>query len=73
MEDKGRLTISATAPEGTSFEMMNQYVDKLLNIVDTMPEKEAITAITANDPLPQYLGNRTKHGAPIEGKASKIN
>ena len=47
MEDKGRLRISVTAPEGTSYEAMDQYVLGLLRIVDTIPEKEHLIALTA--------------------------
>jgi multidrug efflux pump len=42
MEDKSRLMISATAPEGTSFEALSAYMDKLLAVVDTLPEKDVI-------------------------------
>jgi multidrug efflux pump len=47
MEDKSRLTVMSTAPEGTSFEVMDEYMLKLLSIVDTIPEKTTFLAITA--------------------------
>ncbi|MFN3405967.1 MAG: efflux RND transporter permease subunit [Cytophagaceae bacterium] len=47
LEDKGRLQIMATAPEGTSYEMMEQYISQLINIADTIPEKESILSVTA--------------------------
>ena len=47
LEDKERLSINATAPEGTSFEAMNDYVGGLIAIVDTLPEKEALLSVTA--------------------------
>ncbi len=47
LEDKGRFVISSIAPEGTSFELMDQYVFQMLQLVDTIPEKESIMAITA--------------------------
>jgi len=47
MEDKSRLMISATAPEGTSFEVMNNYMAQLIALVDTLPEKDAIMSMTA--------------------------
>ncbi|MDX9847763.1 MAG: efflux RND transporter permease subunit [Tenuifilaceae bacterium] len=47
MEDKSRVTINATAPEGTSFELMDQYITNIINFVDTMPERRAITALTS--------------------------
>jgi multidrug efflux pump len=47
LEDKSQLMISATAPEGTSFEKMDEYMQKLVAIVDTLPEKYSFTALTA--------------------------
>lgn len=54
LEDKSRVTISATAPEGTSFELMDQYITNIINFVDTMPERRAITALTS----PGWTGAR---------------
>jgi multidrug efflux pump len=48
MEDKSRLMISATAPEGTSYEAMSDYMDKLLNLVDSVKEKDVIISMTAS-------------------------
>ncbi len=47
MEDKSRFLISATAPEGTSYETMDQFNQELLGIVDTLPEKRSIIAVTS--------------------------
>ena len=47
MEDKGRIRIVATAPEGTAFEAMEDYMTRLVSIVDTIPEKEYLIAVTA--------------------------
>lgn len=47
MEDKSRFMVSATAPEGTSFELMDRYINQLIELVDTIPEKEVLMAITA--------------------------
>ncbi len=47
MEDKSRMQIMSTAPEGTSFELMDKYINQIVGIVDTLPEKESIMAITA--------------------------
>jgi len=47
MEDKSRIQILATAPEGISFEKMDSYMDQLLRIVDTIPERESIIELTA--------------------------
>jgi multidrug efflux pump len=47
MEDKRGFRIIATAPEGTTFEVMDQYMMDLLDIVDTLPEKMAYIAVTS--------------------------
>lgn len=47
MEDKSRFSISATAPEGTSFEAMDGYMKELAAYVDTISEKSAIIGLTA--------------------------
>jgi multidrug efflux pump len=46
MEDKSRLMVSSTAPEGTSYEVMYAYMGKILAIVDTLPEKDVIVSVT---------------------------
>ena len=46
-EDKSRLALNATAPEGTSFEKMDEYMQKLVSIIDTLPEKESYIALTS--------------------------
>nr|MBN2277274.1 efflux RND transporter permease subunit [candidate division Zixibacteria bacterium] len=47
MEDKGRLSINITAPEGTAYDAMRDHIGDLIKIVDTIPEKEALLALTA--------------------------
>ncbi|MFP4557771.1 MAG: efflux RND transporter permease subunit, partial [Bacteroidales bacterium] len=47
LEDKSRLSIMATAPEGTSFELMDKYITDVVNYVDTMQERRAILALTS--------------------------
>jgi len=47
MEDKSRLVINASAPEGTSYEAMYDYMGKLIAVVDTIPEKDVIVSVTA--------------------------
>lgn len=46
-QDKSRITVSVTAPEGVSFEKMDAYMKTLSVIVDTIPEKEAFLCMTA--------------------------
>ncbi len=47
MEDKGRLRIASTAPEGISYEKMDAYILQIAAILDTLPEKDALLSITA--------------------------
>jgi len=47
MEDKGRLMINATAPEGTAYDAMQDYMTQLIAVVDTLPEKDVFMAMTA--------------------------
>jgi multidrug efflux pump len=47
MEDKSSFRVVSTAPEGTSYEVMDQYVLDVLNILDTIPEKKAYISVTA--------------------------
>jgi len=46
MEDKSRLMIRSTAPEGTSYDAMYDYMKKILAVVDTLPEKDLIVSVT---------------------------
>lgn len=47
MEDKSGFRVFSTAPEGTSFEIMDKYMEEVLKLVDTLPEKAAVIAVTA--------------------------
>jgi hydrophobe/amphiphile efflux-1 (HAE1) family protein len=47
LEDKGRLQVQSTAPEGVSFELMDRYISDAVALVDTLPEKDAILAVTS--------------------------
>lgn len=55
MEDKSRLNIMATAPEGTSYELMDSYVKEVIAYVDSFPEKVAITALSS----PGWMGTNS--------------
>ena len=46
MEDKNRIRITATAPEGTAYESMSLYMDKLSELLDTIPEKKTMMVMT---------------------------
>ncbi len=47
LEDKSMLRISSTAPEGTSYQAMDEYMKQMINIVDTLPEKNYMVAVTS--------------------------
>lgn len=47
MEDKSRFIINATAPEGTSYEAMADYLHDVIVLVDTIPERSSIVSVTA--------------------------
>jgi multidrug efflux pump len=47
MEDKSRVSITVTAPEGTAFEAMDTYMLKIISVLDTVPEKENMMIMTA--------------------------
>ncbi|HEY8916876.1 MAG TPA: efflux RND transporter permease subunit, partial [Chitinophaga sp.] len=48
IEDRSQFRLSITAPEGTSFDYMDNYVDKLSRfMLDSIPEKNIILTVTA--------------------------
>jgi multidrug efflux pump len=48
MEDRSGFRLSVTAPEGTSYDAMDKYMDKLSAfIMDSVPEKVKMTSMTA--------------------------
>lgn len=48
MEDRSQFRLQVTAPEGTAYDYMDRYVDKLAKFVsDSVPEKETMISLTA--------------------------
>jgi multidrug efflux pump len=48
MEDKSAFRLQVTAPEGTSYDAMDKYMDKLTGfLIDSLGEKKYITSMTA--------------------------
>jgi len=48
LEDRGRLTLSSTAPEGATFEYMDRFMDNLVSVIkDSIPEEDAIISVTS--------------------------
>jgi multidrug efflux pump len=48
LEDRSRVRIFATGPEGATFDYMDEYVDRLLGkIREEVPEREAVISVTS--------------------------
>ncbi len=48
LEDRSRISFSTVAPEGTSYDAMENYMDKVSQmLIDSIPEKEVVLSITA--------------------------
>jgi multidrug efflux pump len=48
MEDRSQFRLQVTAPEGTSYDYMDQYVDRLSQfMLDSIPEKKIIMSVTS--------------------------
>jgi multidrug efflux pump len=48
MEDRSGFRVSISAPEGTSYEAMDKYMDKLITLViDSVPEKKYVVSMTS--------------------------
>jgi multidrug efflux pump len=57
-QDKSRIMVNVTAPEGVSFEKMDEYMKSLTVIVDTIPEKLSFMSMTS----PGFGGSSTNSG-----------
>lgn len=59
LEDRSRVSVSNTAPEGATFEFMDSYMNELLNAVqDAVPEQTNIIAVTS----PGFGGGGVNNG-----------
>ncbi len=48
LEDRSQFRLQLTAPEGTSYDAMNKYIDQVSKFVlDSVPEKDVVISITA--------------------------
>ncbi len=48
LEDRSQFRVSLTAPEGTSFDAMDRYVDDVVKFIrDSMPENKMLLSVTA--------------------------
>ena len=47
-EDRSQFRLQLTAPEGTAFEAMDKYVDRLSNfMLDSVPERDVVLSVTS--------------------------
>jgi multidrug efflux pump len=48
LDDRSVMRIQSTAPEGASFEFMDNYIDKVAQmVIDSVPEKHIVLTVTA--------------------------
>lgn len=48
MEDRSQFRLQLTAPEGTSFDAMDKFVDRVTGfMLDSVPEKEVVLSVTS--------------------------
>ena len=48
LEDRSRISFSTVAPEGTSYDAMENYMDQVSKLlIDSIPEREVVLSITA--------------------------
>ncbi len=48
LEDRSQFRMSISAPEGTSFDAMDAYVEKITNfMMDSIPEREVVLSVTS--------------------------
>jgi multidrug efflux pump len=65
LEDRSRLRMTSTAPEGTSFERMDRYMDGIIDLVRTqVPEADNVLANTSGFAGAANAGNCTVILAP---------
>jgi multidrug efflux pump subunit AcrB len=48
MEDRSQYRLQLSAPEGTSFDAMDKYVNRLTNLMlDSVPERDMVLSVTS--------------------------
>jgi multidrug efflux pump len=59
MEDRSQFRLQLSAPEGTAYDYMDKYVDRVSNfMLDSVPEKKTVLSITA----PSFISGATNSG-----------
>ncbi|MFN2437829.1 MAG: efflux RND transporter permease subunit [Chitinophagaceae bacterium] len=59
MEDRSQFRLQVTAPEGTAYDYMDNYIDRLSNfMMDSIPERNTVLSLTA----PGFMSGSTNSG-----------
>ncbi len=58
MQDKSRIMVNVTGPEGVSYEKMDEYMKSIITIVDTIPENLSFISLTS----PGFGGSSVNSG-----------
>ena len=59
MEDRSQFRLQVTAPEGTAYDYMDNYISRLSNfMLDSIPEKQTVLSLTA----PGFMSGATNSG-----------
>lgn len=70
MEDRSNFRLSLTGPEGTSFEAMDQFVDKVSTFVkDSVPEADVVISVTS----PGFVGSGSPNTGFVRAKLVEPN
>ncbi|MEI7964895.1 MAG: efflux RND transporter permease subunit [Chitinophagaceae bacterium] len=70
MEDRSQFRLSITAPEGTSYDYMDRYVDRVAKFVsDSVPEKTVLISITA----PGFTGSGSVNSGMVRAALTEPN
>jgi hydrophobe/amphiphile efflux-1 (HAE1) family protein len=70
LEDRSRFRVQVTAPEGTSYDAMESYMDKLIAmVIDSVPEAEVTLSVTA----PGFTGSGAVNTGFITARLSEPN
>jgi multidrug efflux pump len=70
MEDRGAFRLSISTPEGTSYDYMNRYMDRLVNFaMDSVPEAKIVLSVTA----PGFAGSGAVNTGFVRLRLSEPN
>jgi multidrug efflux pump len=59
MEDRSQFRLQVTAPEGTAYDYMDNYINRLSDfMIDSVPEREVVLSLTA----PGFMSGATNSG-----------